>query len=251
MSDSHDKPMQSIVLPPARGMSPVVSTGLEILRQNPNPEALRELLAIQRDYEAGEAKKAYAAALIELKADLPKVLNRDKHVSFNSTNYTHTTLGAAVEAVTPHLITHGFAHSWHPSTPSPSEVSVTCRLTHRAGHFEEVTITGPPDAKGGKNGAQAVASTITMLQRYSLLALLGIATADMEEPGDDGSVDDDDRVDSARNLAAVGKLRKLGKTAAEAQELVGRDVADWTVADLKKIEAWARSGKQHANGSGQ
>lgn len=245
MSDTHDKAMTVVERAENRAMSPVVATGLHILEKNPNPETLRELLAVQRDWEANEARKAYAAALVGLKADLPKTIAHDKRVDFNTTHYSHTTLAAAVEAVTPHLITHGFVHSWHPATERANEVAVTCRLTHREGHHEEVTLRAPPDPKGGKNGAQAVASTVTMLERYTLLALLGIATADMDDlMGEAEKQPEPEQVDSQRNLRAVGLLKKYGKTAQQAEAFLGgRKVADWTAQDLKRLEGWAKATK--------
>jgi len=242
MSEPHDKPVAIVERTTTHAsMSPVVAAGLKILEQNPSPDTLRELLAMQREFEANEARKAYAAALVGLKVGLPMIIAHDKLVNFNTTRYTHTSLGAAVEAVTPHLINHGFTHSWYPATNSPNEVSVTCRLTHQAGHFEEVTLKAPPDSKGAKNGAQAVASTVTMLERYTLLALLGIATADMTEPEGDGERADPDKIDSARNLKAVGWLKQQGRTVDEAERFLGRKVPDWTDSDLKTLKTWAKN----------
>jgi hypothetical protein len=240
MSEKHDKAM-TIIEREERGlMSPVVSAGLKILEHNPNPETLRELIAMQREWEANEARKAYAMALVGLKVGLPTIIAHDKLVNFNQTRYTHTSLGAAVEAVTPHLINHGFTHSWYPAV-NGGEVSVTCRLTHQAGHFEEVTLKAPPDNKGAKSGAQAVASTVTMLERYTLLALLGIATADQSEPEGGNEEPAPGKVDSGRNLKAVGWLKSIGVSAEEAEQYLSRKVPDWTASDLAKLKTWAKS----------
>lgn len=240
MADSHDKAITVIERGERVGMSPVVSAGLKILEHSPNPETLRELLAMQREWEANEARKQYAAALVGLKVALPTVLAHDKLVNFNQTRYTHTSLGAAVDAVTPHLINHGFTHSWYPAMKGKDAVAVTCRLTHQAGHFEEVTLEAPPDSKGAKSGAQAVASTVTMLERYTLLALLGIATADMSEP--EGAKDDaPDKVDTSLNMKAVGWLKSKGVSAAEAEQFLSRKVPDWTASDRDKLKAWVKS----------
>ena len=45
-------------------------------------------------------------------------------------------------------------------------------------------MTAPSDTSGQKNSIQAIASTVTYLQRYTLLAATGITTMDM--PDDDG-----------------------------------------------------------------
>lgn len=245
--DSHDKAMTVVERGSEhRALSPAVSA---IMEKNLDPSTVRELVAIQREYEANEARKAYSAALVGLKADLPTILAHDKLVAFNTTRYTHTTLGAAVEAVTPHLINHGFVCNWYPATDR--DVAVTCRLTHREGHFEEVTLRAPPDTKGSKNGAQAVMSTVTMLERYTLLALLGIATADMDEIDKAETQPDPGKIDSQRNLRAVGLLKKHGKTREQAEQFLGgKKVADWTEADLKRLEAWAKPAIKHATDCG-
>lgn len=237
--DSHDKAVAIIEHHGAYAMSPVVAA---ILKKDPSPETLREVLAVQREWEANEARKAYAAAMVGLQADLPKTIAHDKKVDFNTTKYTHTSLAAAVEAVRPHLILHGFSHSWHPGIED-GQVVVTCRLTHRAGHSEAVTLKAGRDPKGGKNDPQAVASSVTMLERYTLLGLLGIATADQNELFKEKQDEPDvDKVDSKRNLRAVGLLEKKGRTVEQAVKyLDGRPVAEWTESDLKKLEAWAKS----------
>lgn len=164
-------------------MHPVVRAALSA---NPDPATLRELLAVQREWEAGEAKKAYTRSMVALKRDLPKVIQRDATVDFMNkagarTYYKHTTLAAMVDGITEPLTAHSFSLSWRPST-AQNQVTVTCRLTHSEGHFEECSIGAPPDTSGSKSTAQGVASTITLLSRYGALSLLGIATADMRDP---------------------------------------------------------------------
>lgn len=53
---------------------------------------------------------------------------------------------------------------------------MTCKITHIQGHSEETTLLAQPDASGSKNAIQAMGSTITYLERYTLLALTGLAT---------------------------------------------------------------------------
>lgn len=196
-----------------------------------DPATLRELLQLQREWEAGEAKRAYAQALVSLKRDLPSVLARDRKVSFSGTNYTHTSLAYAVEAILPHLIKHGFSHTWIPASDR-GVVRVTCRLTHAMGHSEESTIEAPPDDKGSKSKAQGVASTITLLERYTLLAILGIATSDMKEPEGVGK----DSVDTRSNLRTVGWIVRNGYSVDDVCAWVGGRKEDaWTVADVDTI----------------
>ena len=219
-------------------MSPIVAAGMQILQAHPDPAALRELLAIQHAWEQEESRKAFERAMVALKRDLPTVLARDKKVAFNTTKYTHTSLGAALEAITEPLTQHGFSLSWEPSTGERGQVSVTARLVHVEGHSKAATISAPVDTSGSKSPAQGVASTITLLQRYTALSLLGIATADMDEPKP--TEPPPDAPNPERALKAAGKLTKMGRSVSEAEAFVGRVVREWTNADIESIAEWVK-----------
>ena len=65
-------------------------------------------------------------------------------------------------------------------------MKVTCRITHRDGHYEETSLFGPVDGSGNKNPIQAIGSAVTYLQRYTLKAAVGIAASqddDAQEAG--------------------------------------------------------------------
>lgn len=233
---------------PAATMLPTKPDGVlhpavaRVLENNPTPETLREILAMQREWEAAEAKRAFTRALVALKRDLPMWIQKDKVVDFAGTgsrvHYTHASLAGAMEAVLPHLTEHGFSLSWKPATKGGA-VFVTAILTHRDGHSEEATLDAPPDTKGSKSGAQAVASTVTLLQRYTALALLGLATADMAEPGNGTAAPSPEaHVDSARNMRALRDITASGRTKEEAELFVGRVIQQWTVADLGRLRKW-------------
>lgn len=226
---------------PAR-LHPLVE---QAITHNPDPATLRELLQVQREWEAGEAKKAFTRALVALKRELPTVLKHDKEVDFRNregkrTHYTHTSLAHAIEEITPALTAHGFSLTWEPARSGRDDVVVTARLTHSEGHSETCTLSAPVDTSGNKSPAQGVASTVTLLQRYTALSLLGIATAEHHEPTPADEPLDTARVDAARNLRAVGKLAKHGRTREEAEHYLGRPVREWTGEDLERLSAWVR-----------
>jgi hypothetical protein len=62
-------------------------------------------------------------------------------------------------------------------------VKVTCKLTHKQGHSEEVTLEAPLDTSGGKNNIQAMGSSVSYLERYTLLAITGLATKEQDDDG--------------------------------------------------------------------
>jgi hypothetical protein len=139
---------------------------------------LRELLSLQKEWEANEAKKAYHLAMSEFKANAPKI-DKDRTVAYGNTKYNHASLYNVVDKISAELSKHGLSASW--STKQNGTIAVTCKITHIKGHSEETTITAPSDTSGAKNAIQAIGSTLTYLQRYSLLSLTGLATFDSDD----------------------------------------------------------------------
>jgi hypothetical protein len=216
---------------------PVVA---QAMQSNPDPSTLRELLAVQREWEAGEARRSFARALVALKADLPAAIDKDATVDFTNkagirTHYKHTSLANALESIVDPLRAHGFVLTWIPSTPSPNTVTVLCRLLHCDGHFDEATLSAPVDTSGNKSPAQGVASTVSLLSRYTALALLGIGTKGLAETTG-GS--DPDAIDTARTVKALAAIARKGLSNDDAERFVGVPFADWTNADLDKLKVW-------------
>lgn len=147
-------------------------------------EQVEKLLELKFKYEADEARKAYNRAMAEFKANPPKI-NKDKEVSFETSkgkqSYHHATLGNVTEKISAELSKHGLSASW--TTKQNGQIVVTCKITHIQGHSEETSLSAPSDTSGSKNAIQAIGSTITYLERYTLLALTGLATYDQDDDG--------------------------------------------------------------------
>jgi len=141
---------------------------------------LKELLALKKEYEVNEARKAYHKAMADFKAN-PPTIEKDRAVSFLQTKFNYATLANVTKKIGAALSTHGLSASW--STKQNGMISVTCRITHVLGHSEETTLSADADKTGSKNSIQALGSTISYLERYTLLALAGLATEDMDDDG--------------------------------------------------------------------
>lgn len=146
-------------------------------------ERLEKLMSMQILWEEREAKKAYVAAMAEFKKSPPEIV-KTKLVEFSGTSYKHATLGDVAKAVIEALARHGFSHRWDVSQPGDGRIVVKCVITHDAGHSEINTMESGADVSGKKNSIQSIASAVTYLQRYTLLAAVGLATVD--ESDDDG-----------------------------------------------------------------
>ncbi len=217
------------------------------------PEQLSQMMALQERYEANEARKAYTSAMAALKAALPRVIHQDGKVDYTPQGkdrvfYRHATLAGVVDAVVEHLTAHGFSHSWVPARLPNGHVSVTCKLTHREGHSESCTLDAVVDSSGGKNGVQAVASTVTYLERYTILSLLGLATRDMKEPTGEETkqAPAGEGVDADRNLKAVAGLRRAGLELDAVAREIGRPAPEWTAADREKVRDLIQAKKPRA-----
>ena len=141
-------------------------------------DKLEKLLNIQERYEANQAKKAYHVAMTAFKANPPKI-NKDKKVSYKDVKYNHASLANVTEKINTELSKYGLSASW--STKQNGQILVTCKITHVKGHSEETTLSAGADTTGSKNSIQAMGSTITYLERYTLLALTGLAASEDDD----------------------------------------------------------------------
>ena len=148
-------------------------------------EKLDRLLDVKERWEREEARKAYVAALAAFKLNPPRLV-KDRRVDFgegrNRTRYNHASLGDVASLIAEGLAQHGLSHGWAVAQ-AEGVVTVTCTLTHALGHSEQVSITGPRDDSGNKNGIQAIGSAVTYLERYTLTAITGLAAHDQDDDG--------------------------------------------------------------------
>jgi len=149
-------------------------------------DKLEKLLTLKERHDANEARKAYHKAMAEFKANPPEI-DKDKKVSYGNTHYNHASLANVTKKIGAELSKHGLSASW--TTKQNGVILVTCRITHMQGHSEETTLSAAADTSGSKNSIQAIGSTITYLERYTLLALTGLATEDMDDDGKGAAVE--------------------------------------------------------------
>lgn len=160
---------------------------LELVTKGVTVEQLKGILDLQKDFEANEARKAFNQAMSEFKKT-PLVISKDKKVSYElstggKTEYHHATLANVVEKISAELSKHNLSASWRTEQKENGQVSVTCRISHAMGHFEETALSAGMDDSGKKNKIQQLGSTVTYLQRYTLLAITGLASKDQDDDG--------------------------------------------------------------------
>lgn len=156
------------------------------VEQNADLDKLTKLMDLQERWEANEARKAFVAALNAFKADPPTVV-KNKSVRFgrgdNATAYDHATLDQVAAVIGAALSEHGLSHRWEVQQLEGGQIRVTCVLTHAMGHSERVSLQAGADQSGAKNNIQAIGSTVTYLERYTLLAITGLAAKGQDSDG--------------------------------------------------------------------
>jgi len=170
--------------------APVSTTPAQLLaiavQQGADLQKLEKLMDLQARWEANEARKAWVAAMSAFKANPPEIV-KDKHVKFTTqkgvTEYDHATIGHVVESIAQALGGHGLSHRWNIEQVEGGRIKVTCVLTHVMGHSESTSLMAGADDSGGKNNIQAIGSTVTYLQRYTLLAATGLAAQEADDDG--------------------------------------------------------------------
>jgi hypothetical protein len=144
-------------------------------------ETLERLMAMQERYEARESEKAFTQAMAKFKENPPEIF-KNKEVAFSDVKYKHATLDQVASVLGKSLSEHGLSFRWD-TKQTDGAITVTCVLTHVQGHKESVTLSAAPDTSGKKNSIQGVGSTVSYLQRYTLMAITGTASQDMDDDG--------------------------------------------------------------------
>lgn len=184
-------------------------------------ERIEKLMDLQARWEADQARREYTLAMTKFKAD-PIVIEKRKLVEFRTrdgdlTSYRHAELSDVTDVLIPALANHGFSHRWDCVQEDGGIIRVKCVLTHERGHSESVSLFGAPDNSGKKNSIQQVASTITYLERYTLLMITGMATKGMDDDGRGAGAkeDDYDATDWYAAIDGAATRDDLDKIAAE------------------------------------
>ena len=155
---------------------------------------IEKMMALQERYEANEARKAYHEAKAAFNENPPEVLKDKENSQFTrgDKKAMYVSLGNLLKTVNPALGKHGLSVSFEISQ-TDKLVTVSCRLSHRMGHSEVVTLSAPPDTSGGnaKNPIQQIKSTVTYLRAATFEAVTGLAATDEANLDDDGNGSDD------------------------------------------------------------
>lgn len=220
-------------------------TLLQAALQTGNLDMVREFMQLKREFEADEARKAFTAAFAAFKAESIVIVKNIAVTAGPLSGKKYADLFSVVNAITPALSKHGLSLSWKLTKDEPNWLEVTCTLEHDKGHSKSVSMGGPPDAGGAKNAIQARASAKTYLERYTALAITGMAASDQDNDGNGSSHMDErdaanfkDAIDQARNLNELrAAFSKAWEAAKEMKDAKAQD-------DFKRMYEARKKGMQ-------
>lgn len=225
------------VVPPAKQdaierkvVTPMAIIQQAVLEGKTELSVIQGLWEMQKDLEDREAKRAFHAAMKKFKEKAPAIL-KNAHVKYTTskgtTEYDHATLDQVCDKIIPALAEVGITHRWTTPAPlAPQNIRIGCVLTHEFGYSDSpAELEGGADDSGGKNSLQARNSTVSYLQRYTLLTACGMTAKNQDNDGkgaDGGKRMDDlqERIEWIANARDSQELRRIYDAAyAKAEEL--------------------------------
>lgn len=211
---------ESGITPPATPsvMVPSSPTPAELLRialsQNADIDKLKQLMDLQERWEKNEARKAFVQAMNQFKEHPPQ-LEKVKKVDFSSkggnrVHYNYAPLDHIAKILGEALSRQGLSFRWDVEQ-SDNRTKVTCILQHSGGHSQSVSLVAGLHDDERMNAIQRLGSTITYLERYTLLAATGMATEEQDTDANEALTMGDlaERVEYILNGKDREETRKL------------------------------------------
>jgi uncharacterized protein YhaN len=159
----------AVITTPTNLLELAVSKGADV-------DQLEKLMALQANYEAKQAKTAYLIAVTKFQSEVPRITK-----SKSGHNFSYAPLADIVEQIKSTLQSCGLSYRFEQN--HQNGIEVTCVLSHIEGHSERTSMKADADTSGSKNSVQAIGSTVSYCQRYTLIGSLGLTTADEDMDG--------------------------------------------------------------------
>ena len=165
------------------------------IENNIDIEKFEKLISLAQMLEREKAKRDFYEALSNFQGEVPPIKKLSRaDMGYGKPKYNYAEFGEIVTTIQEPLKRHGLSYHFEIGNEQPivvkgekgediivEYISVTCTVAHKSGYEKNTTMSVQKDAGAGKSNVQAVGSTITYLKRYTLLALLGIGTADPDD----------------------------------------------------------------------
>ncbi|HEY4087161.1 MAG TPA: hypothetical protein VGM43_14550 [Bryobacteraceae bacterium] len=152
----------------ARAESPASSILEVISRAAVDPrvdiDKLERLLEMQRSVMAEQRKSDFMAALARCQAQMPRIKQNGSIDYGKGSKIAYAKMEDLDAAIRPIYEPEGFSVMWNAPMSPEGKIRVVGEFTCY-GHTEQREMTFPPDTSGGKQAAQAVASSVAYGKR--------------------------------------------------------------------------------------
>lgn len=180
-------------------MTPV-QMAYQLISSGADFASVKEMMALSKELAADQARRSFDEAVAAAKAQIPTISKNAK----GHNNKAYANFAAYAKVVDPIIAQHGLSYRFR--TDQSDRITVTCILSHKGGHSEENSLSGPADSSGSKNAIQAIGSTLTYLQRYTLIQALGLAASDDDDGAKSGKDEEQLRTITAEQVAEIRDL---------------------------------------------
>ena len=129
-----------------------------------------------------QAQQKFQKALLAFQTEIPELPRDGRSVDEEGKPYSYTLLPTMKRVIQPYLTKHGLTYHWEFDRDDEYIVCV-CVITHLDGHKQRSTMKAEEDDSETMNNMQGIGSSMTYLQRYTLIASLGLTSADQDNDG--------------------------------------------------------------------
>jgi hypothetical protein len=199
---------QVALLPEPESLNPIQLLQIAVAK-GVDTEQLKQLMELQREWKGEQARDAFFKAMNAFRSEAIHIV-KTKQVAFKDVSYKHATLAGIVEATVPALSKHGLSHRWE-TKQEGQLITVACIVTHELGHSAQTSLSAAPDQSGSKNSIQAIGSTVSYLQRYTFMAITGLAAKDQDNDAQTGEAV---AISPDQATAILDKLEESGSSKA-------------------------------------
>jgi hypothetical protein len=175
------------------------------VEQGADLDKLSKLMDLQERWETNQAAKAFQRAKAEFAANPPAVIKTmAANFGGGKAAYKFAELGELTPILGPALAEFGLSFGWS-YDQTDDKITVACTLSHVDGGNTSVKLSGNADTSGSKNDIQAIGSTITYLERYTLLGVLGLSAKGQDDDGQTKV----EKINAEQKQELTGLLQKL------------------------------------------
>ena len=133
------------------------------------------------------ARAAFFEAVASFQEQCPEIpKNKTASIATKSGSrysYAFAPLESITRTIRPHLKKNGLSYSWDVVESNAQALNVVCVLRHVDGHEERSTFPVPTATDAGMSAAQKNGAALTYGKRQSLIAVLGLTTAEEDTDG--------------------------------------------------------------------